>query len=163
VFGKQRGTGESIWELKRQIGWVSPELHTHFNENLSCLAVVESGLQDTVGLYAAVSSAGRKRSLAWLKRFGLGEFAGQPLFALSTGLQRMTLLARALVKQPRLLILDEPCQGLDDVHRELFIRSVDELLRSGQVTAIYVTHRAEEIPSSIKNVFRLKKGLRMAD
>jgi molybdate transport system ATP-binding protein len=159
VFGKQRGTGESIWELKRQIGWVSPELHAHFDDKLSCLAAIESGLRDTVGLYALVSSTGRKRSLAWLQRFGLGEFAGQPLFSLSTGLQRMALLARALVKEPKLLILDEPCQGLDDQHRELFITTVDQILRTSQVTAIYVTHPAEEIPSSIQKVFRLKKGV----
>jgi molybdate transport system ATP-binding protein len=67
----------------------------------------------------------------------------------------LVLLARALVKNPRLLILDEPCQGLDAVHRDFFVREVDALLRSGSVTAIYVTHRPEEIPRSIKRVLRL--------
>jgi molybdate transport system ATP-binding protein len=70
----------------------------------------------------------------------------------------MVLLARALVKRPRLLILDEPCQGLDQSHRKLFIQAVDDLLRSGAETAIYVTHRLEEIPPSILRVLRLQSG-----
>jgi molybdate transport system ATP-binding protein len=68
------------------------------------------------------------------------------------------LLARALVKRPRLLILDEPCQGLDPAHRELFVRTVDQLIRSEAVTAIYVTHRTDEIPASIKRILRLTDG-----
>lgn len=69
----------------------------------------------------------------------------------------MALLARALVKKPRLLILDEPCQGLDPAHREIIIRKVDELIRSSAVTAIFVTHRPQEIPSSVKRVLRLAR------
>jgi molybdate transport system ATP-binding protein len=93
----------------------------------------------------------------WLARFRLLEFAHRPLFSLSAGLQRMVLLARALVKNPRLLILDEPCQSLDSAHRTLFVQSVDALIRAGTVTAIYVTHRHDEIPPSIKRVLRLRK------
>ena len=70
----------------------------------------------------------------------------------------MVLLARALVKNPRLLILDEPCQGLDAAHRDFFVNEVDALLRSGSVTAIYVTHRPEEIPPSINRLLRLSNG-----
>jgi molybdate transport system ATP-binding protein len=69
----------------------------------------------------------------------------------------MVLLVRALVKNPRLLILDEPCQGLDSAHRNLFIQAVDTLIRAGAVTALYVTHRHDEIPPSIKRVLRLRK------
>jgi molybdate transport system ATP-binding protein len=69
----------------------------------------------------------------------------------------MVLLARALVKNPRLLILDEPCQGLDAAHRSLFVRTVDRLIRAEAVTAIYVTHRHGEIPPSIKRVLQLRK------
>jgi molybdate transport system ATP-binding protein len=90
-----------------------------------------------------------------MARFQLLEFAQRPLFSLSAGLQQMVLLARALVKNPRLLILDEPCQGLDSAHRTLFIRAVDALIRAGAVTVIYVTHRRDEIPSSVTRVLRL--------
>jgi molybdate transport system ATP-binding protein len=157
VFGKQRGSGESIWEIKKQIGWVSPELHVHFEDSATCLEVVESGFRDSIGLFEPASARQRASAKRWLKEFRLSEFANEPLFALSAGLQRMVLLARALVKNPCLLILDEPCQGLDQAHRDLFVREVDALIRAGTATAIYVTHRSEEIPRSIKRVLRLSR------
>jgi len=156
VFGQPRGNGESVWEIKRHIGWVSPELHLHFNDSISCFEVVASGFYDTVGLFQAPSSRQRALARRWLAQFQLLEFAPRPLFSLSAGLQRTVLLARALVKNPRLLILDEPCQGLDAAHRAFFVRAVDALIRAGSVTAIYVTHRPDEIPSSIKRVLRLR-------
>jgi ABC-type molybdenum transport system ATPase subunit/photorepair protein PhrA len=64
-------------------------------------------------------------------------------------------LARALVKKPRLLILDEPCRGLDPAHRNLFVQAVDALIRAGTATVAYVTHRQDEIPPSIQRVLRL--------
>jgi molybdate transport system ATP-binding protein len=155
VFGKQRGHGESIWEIKKSIGWVSPELHIHFNDSATCLEVVESGFHDSIGLFEPATPRQRVAARRWLKEFQLLQFENEPLFALSAGLQRMVLLARALVKSPRLLILDEPCQGLDAAHRDFFVNEVDALLRTGPVTAIYVTHRPEEIPPSIKRVLRL--------
>lgn len=155
VFGKQRGTGESIWEIKKQIGWVSPELHVHFDDSATCLEVVESGFRDSIGLFEPAGARERRAAKRWLKEFQLSKFAKEPLFALSAGLQRMVLLARALVKNPRLLILDEPCQGLDESHRRFFVKEVDALIRAGLATAIYVTHRPEEIPRSIRRVLRL--------
>ena len=156
VFGKRRGSGESIWEVRKHIGCVSPELQVHFDDSTTCLEAVESGFRDTVGLFEAATSRERKTAREWLERFELQHMVAEPLFALSAGLQRMVLLARALVKRPRLLILDEPCQGLDWQHRDLFVRVVDELLRNGNETAIYVTHRREEIPPSIKRVLKLR-------
>lgn len=155
VFGQKRGCGESIWDIKKQIGWVSPELHVHFDDSVTCLQVVESGFHDSIGLFEAVTPHQGTVARRWLKEFRLLEFANEPLFALSPGLQRMVLLARALVKAPRLLVLDEPCQGLDDAHRDFFVKELDALLRSRSMTAIYVTHRPEEIPRSIKHVLKL--------
>ena len=158
VFGRQRGTGESLWELKRRIGWVSPELQLHFNDNVSVLDAVLSGLFDTIGLFERPSRSQVAAARQWLARFDLLPHGEAPVYSLSAGLQRLTLLARALVKNPPLLILDEPCQGLDLPHRDCFIRTVDDLIRSKSTTAIFVTHRQEEIPPSIKRVLRLSKN-----
>ena len=160
VFGRRRGTGETVWDIKRRIGWVSPELHLHFNDAATCFAVVASGFHDTVGLFHEPTARQRTAARRWLAQFHLLEFARQPLFSLSAGLQRMVLLARALVKQPRLLILDEPCQGLDGAHRDLFVRAVDALIRARTATVIYVTHRPDEIPPSIRRVLRLPPSRR---
>jgi molybdate transport system ATP-binding protein len=155
VFGRRRGNGESIWEIKRRIGSVSPESHLHFNDAVTCFEVVVSGFHETIGLFHKPTARQRAQARQWLTRFGLLEFARGPLFALSAGCQRMVLLARALVKGPQLLLLDEPCQGLDPPHRRLFVKAVDDLIRDGAVTAVYVTHREDEIPPSIRRVLRL--------
>lgn len=155
VFERLRGSGESIWEVKKRIGWVSPELQAYFPERVTCFDAVASGFNETAGLFEPASHGQRAAVHKWLKRFDLLEQAEQPLFTLSAGLQRMVLLARALVKDPALLLLDEPCQGLDREHRRLLIRMLDGLIRRQEVTAIYVTHRMDEIPPSIGCVLRL--------
>jgi molybdate transport system ATP-binding protein len=158
VFGQPRGSGESVWQLKRRIGWVSPELHLHFDDWLSCRDVVISGFHETAGLYEPSTPLQKAAARRWLKRLQLLEFAETPLYELSAGLQRMVFLARALVKRPQLLVLDEPCQGLDFQHRALLVNAIDALIRAGEVTAIFVTHRMDEIPRSIKRVLRLSAG-----
>ena len=155
VFGRRRGTGESLWHLKQRIGWVSPELQLHFDDTISVLEAVLSGFHETIGVFETPTKAQSATARRWLKHFGLAQSAQVPLFSLSAGWQRVALLARALVKAPRLLLLDEPCQGLDSVHRDLIIQNIDGLVRSGRVTAIFVTHRLDEIPPSIKSVLRL--------
>jgi molybdate transport system ATP-binding protein len=156
VFGRQRGSGESLWDIRKHIGSVSPELHLHFNDAATCFEVVASGFHDSIGLFQPPSARQRTAARRGLARFRLLEFADRPLFSLSAGLQRMVLLARALVKNPRLLILDEPCQGLDAAHRTLFVQTVDALVRASAVTVIYVTQRQDEIPPSVKRVLRLR-------
>jgi molybdate transport system ATP-binding protein len=155
VFGKRFGRDESIWELKRPIGFVSPELQLYFDTTAVCFDVVASGFHETIGLFEQPTSHQRSATRQWLERFGLLEFARTPLFALSAGLQRMALIGRAMVKSPSLLLLDEPCQGLDEPHRRLVIETVDRLIRGEGVTAIYVTHRMDEIPKAIGRIKRL--------
>jgi molybdate transport system ATP-binding protein len=133
-------------------------LHLHFNDAVTCFEVVASGFYDSIGLFQPLNSRQRAAVRGCLERFQLLEHASSPLFSLSIGLQRTVLLARALVKNPPLLILDEPCQGLDSGHRQFFVRVVDGLIRAGSVTAIYVTHRPDEIPHAIRNVLRLARG-----
>jgi molybdate transport system ATP-binding protein len=153
VFGRRRGDGESVWALKRRIGCVSAELHLHFPERQSCLEAVVSGFGDTTGCYQAPTSRQKKIARRWLRSFGLAAYAESSFGSLSAGMQRVTLLARALIKSPDLLVLDEPCQGLDAVNRDRFLHIVSALLR--HTTVIYVTHRREEIPAGITRFFRL--------
>lgn len=157
VFGKRRGAGESVWELKRNVGWVSPEFHMGFDGSLTGLDAVATGFFDSSVLTRAPTAAQRAAARTWLRRLGCGRLAVQVFGEMSTGEQRLVLLARALVKRPRLLVLDEPCQGLDAHSRSVFVSAVDREIRRG-ATALYVTHQADEIPPSIRNVLRLRAG-----
>ena len=158
VLGRRLGTNTSVWSLKKRIGIVSPELHIHTDANLTCSEVVTSGLFDTVGLFSAPSGPERRQVLKTLAEFQLTSLADTPFGALSAGMQRLVLLGRAVVKQPRLLLLDEPCLGLDEPHRLRFMKSMDRLIKSKKVTVIYITHRMEELPSAIKWALVLKNG-----
>ncbi len=158
LFGRKRGTGESIWDIKKQIGYVSPELHQYFPKTQTVLQVVLSGFFDTVGLFRKVSSVQRETALQWLQLFSIADTTTRRLAQLSPDRQRLCLLARAVIKNPTLLILDEPCQGLGPQHRDFFKRLVDELHRTAGTTLIYVSHYIEDIPSCVTNYIRLEKG-----
>lgn len=149
VFGKKRGTGESMWDIKRHIGWFSPELLLHFEQDASCFEVVASGFHDSIGLFERPTPRQRAAVRALLKEYDIASQADEPLYGLSAGVQRIVLLLRALVKNPRLLILDEPCHGLDRAHREFFVHAVNEVVRFQAATVVYVTHRRDEIPPLI--------------
>ena len=157
LFGKRRGSGESIWEIKRKIGWVSPELQLYYPAEATCLDVVCSGFFDTVGLYRAPSPRQEKIARSWLKRFGLAERADVLFEDISEGEERLVLLARALVKDPALIVLDEPCQGLDAANRDHVLAAVDSVAAHPRRSMIYVTHRTDELPSSITHVLNLKR------
>lgn len=158
VFGQKRGCGESIWEIKQNIGWISPELHIFYQEDSTCLEVVSSGFFDSVGLHRHCSSEQTQTAGRWLDAFGLAALAYTPFFTLSAGQQRMVLLARSIVKYPPLLVLDEPCQGLDEEHRQSFIGLLNTICRRTSLTLIYITHQQEEIPTVITHRLVLDHG-----
>ncbi len=158
LFGQQRGSGESIWQIKRRIGWVSPELHVFYERSASVQEVIGSGFFDSVGLYRRCTKEQNAVVVGWMEALDLAPLAERPFYALSTGQQRLILLARALVKQPALLVLDEPCQGLDDPHRFQMIDLVDRLCRAAPVTVIFVSHYKKEIPASITHQISLRNG-----
>ncbi len=158
LFGKRRGSGESIWEIKQNIGWISPELQLYYPRNATCLDVVCSGWFDSVGLYQECSLRQHAIALSWLQQFGLGERAETAFAQLSEGEQRLTLLARALVKNPALFVLDEPCQGLDATNRDRVLQAIDSVGKQSNTSMIYVTHRADELPSSITHMLQLVEG-----
>lgn len=150
LFGMQRGTGETIWDIKKHIGIVSASLQWEYRATTNVLSTVISGLYDSIGLYQATGDDDKELALQWLELIGLRDKANQSLQHLSYGEQRLVLIARALIKQPPLLILDEPCQGLDDPSRQLVLAFINRLAQQRQVTLLYVTHLANEIPAAIE-------------
>lgn len=158
IFGQQRGSGESIWEIKQHIGWVAPEIHMYYPARADCRMVVCSGFFDSVGLYQQVTEKQSRTAADWMRMLRIDRLAERPFNEVSIGEQRLVLLARALVKQPRLLILDEPCQGLDSAHRARILRLLDALCEQTPVSLLYVTHHRDEVPGVITNVLRLERG-----
>lgn len=144
VFGRKRGSGESIWELKRQMGIVSADLHRNHRVAGSALAIVLSGLFDSIGLYDTPTAAQQAMGKRWLERLGLAAKAGKPFRALGYGEQRLLLLARALIKVPQLLVLDEPTQGLDEGNRLALLDFLAEIATEQLATIVYVSHRQDE-------------------
>ena len=144
MFGKQRGTGESIWDIKRRIGNVSSEFQVQYRESVSVLKVVLSGFFDTIGLYQPVSEKQKETALNWMKFLEIENLAEFDFTRLSYGQQRLVLIARALVKSPALLILDEPCQGLDRANRNRVLTLIDQIGHHSVTQIIYVTHVASD-------------------
>ena len=158
LFGRQRGSGESIWDIKRHIGYVSPEMHRSYHRDLPAIRIVASGLKDTIGLYAVPTEEEYRQCRWWMEVFGIGELADRSFLQMSTGEQRLVLLARAFVKDPELLILDEPLHGLDDANRQMVKEIIDTFCQRPGKTLIMVTHYEEELPTCIDHTLFLKKN-----
>jgi len=144
VFGFQRGSGESIWQIKQFIGYVSTALQWEYRVGTSVRNVIISGFYDSIGLYTKCTD--RQRSIAdqWLALLGMTDRADQPFNKLSYGDQRLLLIARAMVKHPPLLILDEPCLGLDDMNRQLVLALIEKICAGSETAVLYVNHHPED-------------------
>ncbi|MBR6629248.1 MAG: ATP-binding cassette domain-containing protein [Bacteroidaceae bacterium] len=149
LFGKRRGMGESIWDIKRRIGYVSPEMHRAYLKDLPSIEIVASGLHDSIGLYKRPRPEQMGVCKEWMRVFGIEELAERTFLTLSSGEQRLVLLARAFVKDPELFILDEPLHGLDTQRREQVRGIIDQFCIRPEKTLIMVTHYPEELPSCI--------------
>ncbi len=149
LFGHRRGTGESIWQIKKHIGYVSPEMHRAYLKNIPAIDVVASGLSDSVGLYVRPRPEQKQVCLDWMRVFGVEDVADRSFLQLSSGEQRLCLLARAFVKDPELLILDEPLHGLDDRNRQLVRQIIKCFCERPHKTLVMVTHYQEELPDCI--------------
>jgi molybdate transport system ATP-binding protein len=159
LFDRPRGSGESIWDIKKHIGYVSPEMHRSYKRNLPAIRIVASGLMDSIGLYAVPNEQDYDKCRWWLDVFGIGHLADKPFLQISSGEQRLVLLARAFVKDPQLLILDEPLHGLDLWNRRLAKDIIKTFCQRRGKTLIMVTHYQEELPNIITNHLFLKKQI----
>ncbi|MBQ9362841.1 MAG: ATP-binding cassette domain-containing protein [Bacteroidaceae bacterium] len=167
LFGHKRGSGESIWDIKRHIGYISPEMHRAYQRDIPAIEIVASGLSDMNGLYVLPKLLRprndneqflRQQCLFWMDIFGVEQYADQTFLKLSSGEQRLVLLARAFVKAPSLLILDEPLHGLDLYNRRLVKDVIETFCQRKDKTLIMVTHYQEELPACIDHSIYLQKN-----
>lgn len=159
LFGHRRGSGESIWQIKRHIGYVSPEMHRAYMRDMPAIDIVASGLSDSVGLYCRPRPEERETCRLWMDIFGISDIADRTFLKLSSGEQRLCLLARAFVKDPELLILDEPLHGLDLANRQRVREIIQLFCQRPHKTLIMVTHYKEELPDCITNSLTLKRNI----
>ncbi len=162
LFGRRRGSGESIWDIKRRISLVSFEFQLRYRKPISAMEAVLSGFSDSVGFYRRASAKERQAAEKWLSFVGLATRGDSRFDRLSYGERRRVLLARCLVKNPDLLILDEPCQGLDPDMRARLLSLIERIGRRRSFSLLYVTHHEDEIPACIDHVLRLPDRKRAA-
>ena len=156
LFGRRRGSGETIWEVKHPIGMVSNALQIRYRKRLNGLAVMLSGYFDSVGLYRQASQAQVASARQWAARLSIGHLLDRDFSQMSNGERRMVLIGRAMVKRPLLLILDEPCQGLDPQNRMRLMEMLDTIVTAQPTQMIYVSHRPGEIPAATSHELHLQ-------
>lgn len=148
IFGRRRGTGESIWDVKRRIGYISPEMQLYFGGGAATVhEVVARGLNDTVGCYTRLTEAQITAADEWMATLGLSHLAARTYASLSIGEQRLALLARTLIKDAPLLLLDEPFHGLDIAHKRIVRQIIDMISARSKAAIVFVTHCPEEVPA----------------
>ncbi len=160
LFGKKRGTGETIWELKEKMGIVSYRLHVDYRNfgGMSAENIVISGLHDSVGLYTKTGDYEKILAGSWLDLCGFEGRHEEKFGNLSYGEQRAVLIARAVVKCPPLLILDEPCHGLDTASKKRILAVLRNIAESGITTLLHVTHDPDEVLDCEKHIMELHPG-----
>ena len=151
VFGFPRASGESIWQVKQYIGYVSTALQWEYRVGTSLRNVIISGFYDSIGLYSKSTDTQKAIANEWLAVLGMAHRANEPFNTMSFGEQRLALIARAMVKHPPLLILDEPCLGLDDMNRQLVLALIERICLGSETTVLYVNHREEDRIQGIDN------------
>jgi molybdate transport system ATP-binding protein len=144
LFGRRRGSGETVWDIKRNVGLVSARLHRDYRVGGSVEEVLLSGLYDSIGVYQRPEPSHRARARAWLQWLDLGLTPSNAFRELSFGEQRLILIARAAIKLPPLLVLDEPTSGLDADNRTRVLDLVESLCTQRKSTVLMVTHRPHE-------------------
>lgn len=160
LFGKKRGTGESVWDIKKQLGIVSYRLHVEYRMvgGTSLQNVIVSGFRDSIGLYETASDSEIDAARKWLALGGFGGRETQMFGSLSYGEQRAVLILRSAVKCPKILILDEPCHGLDEKYRKKILQLTEEIALGGTTTLLHVTHDSTEVLPCEKHILEFHPG-----
>ena len=158
LFGRKKGSGENVWEIKQNIGFISSELQARYPKHIGVFDIVCSGFFDSVGLYRLCSNEQKEIAAAWTNLLGLNELAEQKFEQLSHGQRQLALIARAMVKSPVMLMLDEPCDGLDIANRNRLLEILELIGSQTDTNLIYVTHHADECLDCITHVLQLDQG-----
>ncbi|WP_051315493.1 ATP-binding cassette domain-containing protein [Arenibacter certesii] len=143
LFGKRKGSGESVWDIKKNIGYYSPTMTENFSGLHTAFNMVISGLNDSIGLYLRATENQKALAKKWLLLLAMWHLRDINFAELTTGQQRMIMTARAMIKHPPLLILDEPTAGLDDESATLFISLVNKIANETSTAVVFVSHRIE--------------------
>ncbi len=150
LFGRRKGSGESVWDIKRRFGVVNVNLQRQISRREPVLHTIASGLHDSLGLFQMPTATERSQARVWFQRMGLpDDLAVRRFGQLSFGQQKLVLIARAMIKQPRILILDEPCLGLDDANRRKVLQVVNRIAATGTTQLLFVSHDQSECPDCI--------------
>ncbi len=147
----------TLWELRARLGLVSPELQAAYRESIPAADVVASGFFSSIGLLDRPSTAQRRKVRQTLAMLGLSALADRNFPELSFGEARRILLARALVKEPALILFDEPFDGLDVPARRLMREALEQAAGTG-ATLVVVTHHEEDLPACITQIARMDGG-----
>lgn len=156
LFGQRRGSGESVWDIKARFGRVDARMQFSVPNGSTVEAVVLSGYFDSIGLRDHPSDLQRAGARQWLTALGLGKQQKTEFHTLSFGLQRLVLLARAMVKDPAILLLDEATLSLDPGHRQLLLEAVDHVVDQGDCQLLFVSHTVGELPTCINQVLQFE-------
>ncbi|WP_300925224.1 ATP-binding cassette domain-containing protein [Duncaniella muris] len=157
IFDHKRGSGESIWDIKNNIGYVCPEMQLYFRSRLPVRGIVIEGMRPVLERFRPHTAEEAAIAEAWLECLGIGSLADREFSTLSSSEQRMVLLARAFARQPAMLVLDEPFQGLDPTNKERVRRVIDAMMEARAASLIFVTHYPDELPSCVMRRMSLVK------
>lgn len=157
LFGIKRGSGESIWDIKKQLGIVSYQLHVEYRMlgGISLQNVIISGFKDSIGLYEKPTDIEISAAKKWLSLGGFEGRENENFGSLSYGEQRAILILRSAVKCPKVLILDEPCHGLDEENRQKILNLLELIGTGGTTTMLHVTHDPTEVLECEKHILEL--------
>jgi len=144
LFGKRKGSGETVWEIKEKVGYLTPSMTDLFSTRHTLEQMIISGFFDSIGLYVQPSEIQIRLANQWLQLINMQQFKHIPFCKLSLGQQRMALIARAMVKHPPLLILDEATASLDDHHAAMVVALINTIAQESSTAILYVSHRKEE-------------------
>lgn len=157
VFGEAYNE-KNIFSHRKRIGWVSSSFFDKYLSWESAMDIVLSGVSGTLSLSKDITDDDVKRAKLLLKKLRLGNKMAQPFALMSKGERQCVLIARALISNPEILILDEPGTGLDIYAREYVLQAIADLAETTDMTIIYVTHYVEEILPMFDKTILMKDG-----